>query len=37
MVKIVRNAYGMGVPEINRRFSPVKIDEQDEQVLESGR
>ena len=34
---MVRNAYGMAIPEKNRRFSSRKIDEKIENVLESGR
>ena len=37
IVKMVRNAYEMAIPEKNRRSSSRKINEQHEKVLELGR
>ena len=34
---MVRNAYGMAIPEKNRRFWSRKINEKSEKVLELGR
>ena len=34
---MVRNAYGMAIPEKNRRFSSRKLNEKKEKVLELGR
>ena len=34
---MVRNAYGMAIPEKNHRFVFKKVDDKDEKVLELGR